>query len=66
MDQVKDIDNAKTNSFDEKDVIFAMGIRFWSKSVLTENISYVKKCLEVLDNLNIIIESLVGVFDPLY
>ena len=57
MDQVKDIDNAKTNSFDEKDVIFAMGIRFWSNLVITEDISDVTKCLEVLDNLNIIIES---------
>ena len=52
MDRMKD-----PNSFDEKDLIFAMGVRFWSNLVLTEDISDVKKCLEVLDNLNIIIES---------
>merc|ERR1712129_164641 len=40
-----------------RDLIFAMGIRFWSDLVVTENISSIEKCSDVLSNLKMIGES---------
>ena len=40
-----------------QDLIFAMGIRFWSDLVVTENISSIEKCSDVLSNLKMIGES---------
>lgn len=47
----------KSVNISEKDVIFAMGIRFWSNLVLTDDISSVQKCVEILDNLKMISEN---------
>ena len=47
----------KSVNISDKDVIFAMGIRFWSNLVLTDDISSVQKCVEILDNLKMISEN---------
>ena len=57
MEKATEQSNAFPYKFDQKDLIFAMGIRFWSNLVLRENISDVKQCLDIIDNLNIISES---------
>ena len=42
---------------DEKDLIFAMGIRFWSNLVMTKNITDLKTCRDVLDTLMVLSDS---------
>ena len=46
-----------TNEVNEADLIFAMGVRFWSNLVISDNIKNVEKCSEVLQTLNLVIES---------
>ena len=42
----------KTNYFNDNDLIFAMGIRFWSELVISQNITNFKECLDVLETIN--------------
>ena len=47
----------KIEDFIDSDLIFAMGIRFWSKLVISEDIVNFEKCSQVLETLNSVIES---------
>ena len=47
----------KIEDFIDSDLIFAMGIRFWSKLVISEDIVNFEKCSQVLETLISVIES---------
>jgi hypothetical protein len=57
MEEASDIMSDKTKMIKDADLIFAMGIRFWSKLVISECIMNVEKCSQVLETLNSVIES---------
>merc|ERR1719318_1493823 len=56
MTEASDISD-NTNGIHEADLIFAMGIRFWSKLVISEDIVNVERCSQVLEIINSVIDS---------
>ena len=57
MEEASDIMSDKPNEIIDTDLIFAMGIRFWSKLIISEDIMNVERCSQVLETLNSVIES---------